>query len=100
MNHEIAAEGITALRARIFTFGADAAQPIHHPDGLVVMRGGLIERVGDYAEIAPLLDPAVRVTDHRPNIVMAGFIDPHLHMPQTQVTVSYTHLTLPTILLV
>lgn len=45
MNHEIAAEGITALRARIFTFGADAGQPIHHADGLVVMRGGLIERV-------------------------------------------------------
>lgn len=89
MNHEIAAEGTTALRARIFTFGADAGQPIHHADGLVVMRGGLIERVGDYADLAPLLHPGTRITDHRPNIVMAGFIDPHLHMPQTQVIASY-----------
>ncbi|MCM2502192.1 guanine deaminase [Aureimonas altamirensis] len=89
MNPEIAAEGVTALRARIFTFGADATLPVHHPDGLVVMRDGLIERVGAYADIAPLLDPAVRVADHRPHIVMAGFIDPHLHMPQTQVIASY-----------
>ena len=29
------------------------------------------------------------IIDHRPHLIMPGFIDAHLHMPQTQVIASY-----------
>ena len=33
--------------------------------------------------------PGAPVTDHRPNLMMAGFIDTHIHFPQVQVIASW-----------
>lgn len=81
--------GSAALRGRIVTFGADAGALQYHEDGIVVVRDGLIEAVGDAQALMAGLDPRIPLTDHRPHLIMAGFIDPHLHMPQTQVIGSY-----------
>ncbi|WP_062015585.1 guanine deaminase [Aureimonas sp. AU4] len=94
MTFETLAGASLAIRARVLTYHAHPmreGEGAHRfiEDGLVVVRDGVIERVGEASELLPTLDPALEVADHRPLLLMAGFIDPHLHMPQTQVIGSY-----------
>lgn len=82
-----------AIRARILSFDGDPrldpSAVRYHSDGIVFVRDGLVEAVGEAAEILPTLEPGTRLVDHRPHLLMPGFIDPHIHMPQTQVVGSY-----------
>jgi len=85
--------GVTVLRGRVLTF-VDAPKSIDDdasyryiengavvigPDGKIIMIG----------EFNPKAAAHHRVVDHRPNLIMPGFIDPHIHMPQMQVIGSY-----------
>ncbi len=82
----------TLLRGRVLDFlrepqgpgDTDALRYIE--DGAIVTEGGLIAAVGDYAG---LRGTATREIDHRPCLLMAGFIDPHIHFPQVQVIASW-----------
>jgi guanine deaminase len=58
-------------------------------DGVLVIEGGVIRAVGAAEDILPCLPAGTEITDHRPHLIMPGFIDAHLHMPQTQVIASY-----------
>jgi guanine deaminase len=58
-------------------------------DGIVVVADGRIARVGEAAAILPTLPPDVPVDHHPGALVMPGFIDLHIHYPQTQVIASY-----------
>lgn len=84
----------TLLRGRILSFRArprgpdDHAACHHHPDGALLIEGGRILAMGDHAHIAPQAGGA-RVVDHRPHLLMPGFIDAHLHFPQVQVVASW-----------
>lgn len=90
------ARRVDAVRGRLLSFrrapaGAeDRAAVAWHEDGIVhIGADGRILRAGDAADILPSL-PAGAVIDHHPGrIVTAGFIDPHIHAPQTQVIASY-----------
>ena len=89
------AKAVTAVRGRVLTFTADPALAGSEPshlylgDGLVVLRNGAIEAVGEAAGLLPNL-PAGTEVDHYPeNLVMPGFIDTHIHYPQTRVIGSY-----------
>lgn len=80
----------TVLRGRVLSF-VDEPQAVddhasyrYIEDGMVEIEAGKIVFVGDYAE-----RPGAEVIDHRPNLIMAGFIDPHIHFPQMQVIGSY-----------
>ena len=88
-------ETVTAIRGRVLTFTADpveAGPDASHryiEDGLVIMADGLITGLGEAAALLPGL-PADAVVDHYPGkLVMPGFIDSHIHYPQTQVIGSY-----------
>lgn len=87
--------GGTALRARLLWFDADPAEEgearavRYVADGIVVVENGVIREVGEAADILRRLSPDTTLVDHRPHLLMPGFIDPHLHMPQTQVIASY-----------
>jgi imidazolonepropionase len=48
-------------------------------DGALLVREGLIERVGTRAEIEPLLDANCTVVDAQRRIVLPGFVDAHAH---------------------
>lgn len=82
------------LRGRILTFRSrpesadDHESYAYFEDGAVLIRDGLISAVGDYAAIAVQAGDAV-VIDHRPYLILPGFIDTHNHMPQMQVIGSY-----------
>ena len=84
-------EAVTAVRGRVLTFradphlaGPDASHTYVH-DGLVVVRGGTIEAVGAADALLPTLPPGAPVDHHPDCLVMPGFIDPHIHYPQTRV---------------
>ena len=84
----MADEAITAVRGRVLTFAADRSHRYVH-DGLVVMQGGLIRAVGDAATLLRTLPPGTAVDHHPDGLVMPGFVDAHIHYPQTRVIGSY-----------
>ncbi|MGQ3282429.1 guanine deaminase [Bosea sp. (in: a-proteobacteria)] len=85
---------LRALRGRLLWFVADphdVGEAAHRyvADGVLVIEGGMIRAVGPAEAILPTLPAGAEITDHRPHLIMPGFIDAHLHMPQTQVIASY-----------
>ena len=84
----------TLLRGRILDFereprdGSDTGASSYIEDGALLLRDGLIAAAGEYRDIAREA-PEAAVTDHRPHLLMAGFIDPHIHFPQVQVVASW-----------
>lgn len=85
----------TALRGRLLSFLAapkgagDAASYRYIPDGVVVVEDGRITRVGPASEILPALPPGTAIDHYPDELILPGFIDAHLHFPQTQVIASY-----------
>ena len=83
------------LRGRTLSFKArpqgrdDHASYHYEADGALLIENGVITAVGSYAEVASKAPAGTETIDHRPLLLMAGFIDPHIHFPQMQVTASY-----------
>ncbi|MDK4700716.1 guanine deaminase [Rhizobium sp. CNPSo 4062] len=83
------------IRGRVLTFlaepqGIDDAASYHYiEDGAVFVRDGKIVEIGSYGDIRKLANAGIRIADHRPNLILPGFIDTHLHFPQTQAIASY-----------
>jgi len=82
----------TILRGRVFSF---RAEPTHYDDtdsflyiedGAVRIAEGKIVDVGPFDPHAT--DGAI-VIDHRPHLIVPGFIDTHAHFPQMQVIASW-----------
>ena len=81
------------LRGRVLTFerrpeGADdtGAYTYFSDGGVLIGEQGRIARVADFSEFT---GADVAVIDHRPHLITAGFIDPHIHFVQMQVVGSY-----------
>ncbi|HEY1151775.1 MAG TPA: guanine deaminase [Pseudoduganella sp.] len=83
---------IKAFRASILHFTADPAISDKacqwHEDGLLVLKGGHVQAAGDYAQLKDMLSPDTAVRDYRGKIIMPGFIDTHIHYPQTDMIAS------------
>lgn len=88
---------MTALlvRGRLLSFITEPESPDdrasyrYEEDGGLLIRDGVIEAVGDFAQVAEAAEDGVEIVDHRPHLIMPGFIDAHAHMPQMQVIASY-----------
>ena len=70
--------------------GAGDAQSYRYiEDGVVFIKDGRIEAVGPASEMLHRM-PSATPTEHYPEaLILPGFIDPHIHYPQTQVIASY-----------
>ncbi|MET0746796.1 MAG: guanine deaminase [Rhizobium sp.] len=85
----------TLLRGRLISFNrapqdlADTGSYSHDSDGGLLLADGLIVARGPYAEIKAQAPADTIEIDHRPHLIMPGFIDTHLHFPQMQVIASY-----------
>ena len=83
------------LRGRVLTFISEPSGPDDHAsyryfeDGAVVIDQGKIVAVGEYNDGLKLVAPKAEVIDHRPGLILPGFIDTHIHYPQMQVIGSY-----------
>jgi guanine deaminase len=75
-------------RAAILRFDDDQ-RPVYEPDGLLVVAqpahgAAVVQAVGDHAALAPQY-PALEVEDLRGRLIAPGFVDMHIHYPQTDV---------------
>jgi guanine deaminase len=85
----------TLLRGRTLTFlrwpdstdDHDAFR--YEEDGGLLLRDGKIIAAGTYAEVASQAGESAEKIDHRPHLLLPGFIDAHAHFPQMQVIASY-----------
>ncbi len=85
---------VRIIRGRILSFTDDPAasgSSAHSAidDGAILVAGGLIEAVGEARDILARAPRGALVDEHTGCIVTAGFIDAHIHYPQTQVIGSY-----------
>lgn len=83
---------LQAYRASVLHFHADPAFTDQafswHEDGLLLVDGGTIRAAGDYAALAPTLPEGTQLHDYRGKLILPGFIDTHLHFPQTDMIAS------------
>ena len=83
------------LRGRTLTFLRwpeavdDAAAYAYEEDGALLVRDGKIVAAGAYVEVVKQAGDGVKTVDHRPHLLLPGFIDAHVHFPQMQVIASY-----------
>lgn len=83
------------LRGRLLSFIrepqdlTDTESFLYIEDGGLLLQDGQITMIGDFADVFDNAPPDATVTDHRPHLIMPGFIDTHLHFPQMQVVGSY-----------
>ncbi|RJF96233.1 guanine deaminase [Noviherbaspirillum saxi] len=81
-----------AYRASILHFTADPAfndNAYHwHEDGLLVIAEGRVYAAGDYAQLRGTLPEGVQINDYRGKLIVPGFIDTHIHYPQTDMIAS------------
>jgi guanine deaminase len=83
------------LRGRTLSFRSrpqardDHASYVYEADGALLVENGLITAAGPYEDVRSKTPAGTEIIDHRPHLLMAGFIDPHIHFPQMQVTASY-----------
>ena len=83
----------TAIRGRLLWYVGDPeregdAARRYLPDGLLLLENGRIVDAGD-AETLLGRSGAIPVADMRPHLVTPGFIDAHIHYPQTRVVASF-----------
>ena len=84
-----------AIRGRLLTFlraptGAGDAQSYRFiEDGIVLVKDGRIEAVGPAHDITARLPAGIPMEVFADALILPGFIDPHIHFPQTQVIASY-----------
>ncbi|MBV8271335.1 MAG: guanine deaminase [Cupriavidus sp.] len=81
-----------AIRGRILHFLRD---PQFHDDayqywedGLMIVKDGRVAAVGNHADLAHDVPPDAEVVDHRGKLIVPGFIDTHIHYPQTDIIAS------------
>ncbi|HTZ66095.1 MAG TPA: amidohydrolase family protein, partial [Roseiarcus sp.] len=82
------------IRGRILSFTenpATSGSPAHVliDDGAVLVAAGKIEAVGEARDLIARAPPGAVVDDHSGSFIMPGFIDAHVHYPQTHVIGSY-----------
>lgn len=61
----------------------------HIPDGLLLLNGGVIAWFGSWQQGEALLPPGFAVTEYRDKPIVPGFIDTHIHYPQTEMIGAY-----------
>jgi len=82
-----------AFRGSILDFhddprrAADAARFVE--DGILLVRDGRIEARGSAAAVLPQVPPGVQVTDYSGRLIVPGFVDAHIHYPQTDIIASH-----------
>lgn len=60
-----------------------------YADGLLVIRDGRVESVGDRNALRPWLTTDTQVVDYGEKLILPGFVDTHIHYAQTDIIASY-----------
>ena len=82
---------VTAIRGAALSYCNDPFQlpldecVVHEPDALIVMQDGRITRFGAAEKELGRLPDGVPVTEYENCLILPGFIDCHVHYPQTEI---------------
>lgn len=85
----------TAYRSSIIYSIADPAEVAiedsyrYFADGLLVVEDGIIQAVGDAAQLLGTLGADVELVEYTDALITPGFIDTHIHLPQTGMIGAY-----------
>uniref|UniRef100_UPI0028AAD9BC amidohydrolase family protein n=1 Tax=Stutzerimonas nitrititolerans TaxID=2482751 RepID=UPI0028AAD9BC len=58
-------------------------------DGLLIIEDGKVAQIGHAAELLPSLPTDTEVLEYQDALITPGFIDTHIHYPQTGMIASY-----------
>lgn len=58
-------------------------------DGILLVADGRVEQLGDAAALLSQLPEGVEITDYAGKLILPGFIDTHIHYPQTDMIAAY-----------
>jgi guanine deaminase len=83
LTHAIRSQALNFI-ADPFIVGSDAAFE-YISDALIVIENGKIKSFGSYDQIKPTLADGVEIKTYKDALVLPGFIDTHIHYPQTQI---------------
>jgi len=99
MNQPANQPSLHAYRASVLHFIADPLLNDQsyrwHEDGLLIVDNDRIQAAGDYDQLISTLPPDTPIQDHRGKIILPGFIDTHVHYPQTDIIASPASGLLP-----
>jgi guanine deaminase len=94
-----ASAALTAYRASLLHFTGDPAfddkAVAWHEDGLLVVADGRVHASGDYDALKTTLPDGTTIHDFRGKLIVPGFIDTHVHYPQTEMIASPASGLLP-----
>lgn len=96
-SHELmasVASRVIGYRGSIFHFLND---PLESPDkafqffddGLLVVENGHVLAVGPYSDLHKRLAKGVPIEDYSGRLIVPGFVDAHIHYPQTEMIAAY-----------
>jgi guanine deaminase len=86
---------VTAIRSSALTFIADPfLTPVencfhYEADALIIMENGKIKSFGTYESLKSALPLGADLKTYTDSLVIPGFIDTHIHYPQTQIIGAY-----------
>lgn len=83
-----------AIRGRLLSFSSnprfnDASTFRYIEDGVVLVENGVIAAVGEAPKLLAALPPGMPLDHYPQQLILPGFIDAHVHYPQTKVIASY-----------
>ena len=82
----------SAYRAKLLTFTGDPAlsadAAVYHEDGVVIVEDGHVVAAGAWPALAGRVAKGASVHDLRDKLIVPGFIDTHIHYPQTDMIAS------------
>lgn len=83
-----------AFRGQLLFFTEDPAQFgeqawTHIEDGLLVVDQGTITAVGEFSVLCDQLETDAELIDYQGKLLMPGFVDCHIHYPQTEMIAAY-----------
>jgi len=61
----------------------------HYPDGLLIVEDGKVRAAGSAGELLPSLPAGTPITEYPDSLITPGFVDTHIHYPQTEIVAAY-----------
>ena len=84
---------LTAIRGEIVHFLADPTHDAraleHFADGVLIVRDGHVAECGPATALLAKLPAGTPLADHRGKLILPGFVDTHVHYPQTDIIASH-----------
>ena len=86
------ASQITGYRADILYFTDNPVKVVsayqYYPNGVLYVQDGKVVTAGDYTQLKGKYKSAT-IVDYSGKLIVPGFVDAHVHYPQTEMIASY-----------